>query len=95
MGNIIIPGATPDFNKMAKEAGAPPPAMQPQAVDIGQIIVQVMAQVFPQMFAKMMEPYEKRIKTLEDKIDTDNFARDMEDFFNPLANTKDDTNEPE
>ena len=81
MGNIIIPGATPDFDKMAREAGAPPPAMQPQAVDIGQVIIQIMAQVFPQMFAKMMEPYEERIIALENKLSTDN--------------TKDDTNEPE
>lgn len=92
MGNIIIPGAGPDFSKMAKEAGAPPPQMQPQAVDIGQIIVQVMAQVFPQMFAKMMEPYEERIKALEEKIDTDDIGKAMEDFFNPLADMKDDTN---
>lgn len=81
MGNIIIPGATPDFDKMAREAGAPPPAMQPQAVDIGQVIIQIMAQVFPQMFVKMMEPYEERIIALENKLSADN--------------TKDDTNEPE
>lgn len=95
MGNIIIPGATPDFNKMAKEAGAPPPAMQPQTVDIGQVIVQIMAQVFPQMFAKMMEPYEERIKALEDKItdlEENDTTKAMEDFFNPFADMKDDTN---
>lgn len=68
--SLIIPG-NEDFSKMAKEAGAPPPQMQPQQIPLDRIIVEISAQVAQQAFAMMIQPYEERIKRLEAQLGLD------------------------
>lgn len=68
--SLIIPG-NEDFSKMAKEAGAPPPQMQPQQIPLDRIIVEISAQVAQQAFAMLIQPYEERIKRLEAQVGLD------------------------
>lgn len=68
--SLIIPG-NEDFSKMAKEAGGPPPQMQPQQIPLDRIIVEISAQVAQQAFAMMIQPYEERIKRLEAQLGLD------------------------
>lgn len=68
--SLIIPG-NEDFSKMAKEAGAPPPQMQPQQVPLDRIIVEISAQVAQQAFNMLIQPYEERIKRLEAQLGLD------------------------
>lgn len=67
---LIIPG-NEDFSKMAKEAGTPPPQMQPQQIPLDRIIVEISAQVAQQVFAMRIQLYEERIKHLETQLGLD------------------------
>ena len=68
---LIIPGSNDNLSKTAKEAGAPPPQMQPQQIPLDRIIVEISAQVAQQAFAMMIQPYEERIKRLEAQLGLD------------------------
>ena len=77
MPGLILPGNNNDLSKMAKEAGAPPPNVQPQPIPIDRIIVEISAQVARQLFEQAIKPYEERIKALEDKLNADNSTEEM------------------
>lgn len=68
---LIIPGSNDNLSKMAQEAGAPPPQIQPQQIPLDRIIVEISAQVAQQAFNMLIQPYEERIKRLEAQLGLD------------------------